>query len=165
MLGTTEAAVNSTLQRARAAFETRLPATDRERAALPASARERELAGRFADAFQSGDVDGVVALLTDDASFTMPPETLEVLGPEAIGRFLSTCRPGGELDRFRLRRDPRQRTAGVRLLPSRPPVPDRPRERDHGAHARRPSGIAAITVFHDTSVFPHFGLPRTLRVG
>jgi hypothetical protein len=156
--------VNSTLQRARAAFETRLPATDRERAALPASARERELAGQFADAFQSGDVDGVVALLTEDASFTMPPETLEVLGPEAIGRFLSTVPAGGELDRFRFvpTRANGQPAFGFYLRDRQCPI-----ARASGIMVLTldADGIAAITVFHDTSVFPHFGLPRTLRVG
>jgi RNA polymerase sigma-70 factor (TIGR02960 family) len=162
MLDTSEVAVNSTLQRARSAFGTRLPATDRERAALPASPRERELAGRFADAFQSGDIDGVVALLTDEATFTMPPEALLVLGRSAIGRFLATVPAGGELDRFRLvptrangqpafafylrdRQCPISRASGIMVLTL---------DGDH---------IAAITVFHDTSVFPQFGLPRTLR--
>ena len=164
MLDTTEAAVNSTLQRARSAFETRLPAADRERAALPVSPRERQLAGRFAEAFQSGDVDGVVALLTDDASFTMPPQTLEVRGPASIGRFLATVPAGGELDRFRLvpTRANGQPAFGFYL-------------RDRHCPIARASGImvltvqheriAAITTFHDTSVFPHFGLPRTLRIG
>src|SRR6185436_20774180 len=54
----------------------------------PSSARERELVGRFADAVESGDVDEVVALLTDDARLTMPPLPLEYQGHEAIGAFL-----------------------------------------------------------------------------
>jgi RNA polymerase sigma-70 factor (ECF subfamily) len=164
MLGTTEPAVNSTLQRARAAFETRLPATDRDRAALPASPRERELAGRFADAFQSGDVDGVVALLTDDASFTMPPETLEVLGPQAIGRFLSTVPAGGDLQRFRFvpTRANGQPAFGFYLRDRQCPIA---RASGIMVLTLEADGIAAITVFHDTSVFPHFGLPRTLRIG
>ena len=60
----------------------------RERAPLPRSAREREVATRFATAFAANDIDGVVALLTDDAWFTMPPVTLEYQGPEAIAGFL-----------------------------------------------------------------------------
>jgi len=102
MLDTSEAAVNSTLQRARTAFETRLPAADRERAALPASPRERELAGRFADAFQSGDIDGVVALLTDDALLTMPPEPLIYEGPAAIAEFFSVVPAAHGFDSFKL---------------------------------------------------------------
>ena len=64
MLETSEAAVKSALQRARATLDTRLPARDRERAPLPRSPRERALVARFADAVESGNVDGVVALLT-----------------------------------------------------------------------------------------------------
>jgi DNA-directed RNA polymerase specialized sigma24 family protein len=52
MLDSSEASVNSLLRRARAAFETRLSATGRERAPLPNSPRERDIVGRFADAVQ-----------------------------------------------------------------------------------------------------------------
>ena len=51
MLGTSEASVNSALQRARATMESRLPGPDRARAPLPRSARERNVATRFATAF------------------------------------------------------------------------------------------------------------------
>jgi hypothetical protein len=44
-----------------------LPAVGRERAPLPNSRAEREVVGRFVDAIQTGDIDGVVALLTDEA--------------------------------------------------------------------------------------------------
>ncbi len=87
MLESSEATVNSALQRARAGLETRLPPR-RERAALPDSARERELVGSFATAFEQGDIDRVVAMLTDDAWVTMPPEPHEYQGPVAIAEFL-----------------------------------------------------------------------------
>ena len=59
----------------------RTPAVDRlEHAPLPHSARERELVGRFADAVERGDTDGVVSLLTDDAWLTMPPQPYEYQG-------------------------------------------------------------------------------------
>src|SRR4051812_37879304 len=73
MLDTGELAVKGALQRARAALSERLPGGDRESAPRPDSARERRLVGHFADAVQSGDVDEIVALLTDDARLTMPP--------------------------------------------------------------------------------------------
>jgi RNA polymerase sigma-70 factor (ECF subfamily) len=162
MLDVSEAAVNSGLQRARSAFESRLPSAGRERAPLPRSARERELVGRFADAFEGGDVDAIVALLTDDAWLTMPPVPLEYQGPAAIGRFLSTVPAGGDVGRFRLvatrangqpafgfyLRDPQcgvAHAAGILVLTL---------EGDR---------IAALTSFHDTAVFPSFGLPRVLR--
>src|SRR6185312_11951245 len=60
MLETSEASVNSLLRRARAAFESRLPVAGRERAPLPNSKLEREIVGRFAEAAEAGDVDGMV---------------------------------------------------------------------------------------------------------
>jgi RNA polymerase sigma-70 factor (ECF subfamily) len=73
---------------ARAAFETRLPAAGRERPPLPNSKCERDIVGRFADAFEAGDMDRVVELVTDDAWLTMPPESYAYQGPAAIGVFL-----------------------------------------------------------------------------
>jgi RNA polymerase sigma-70 factor (TIGR02960 family) len=159
MLDTSPASVNSGLQRARAALETRVPPA--ERAPLPRSARERELVGRFADAFESGDVDAIVALLTDDAWLTMPPVPLEYQGPAAIGNFLATVPCGGELQRFRFvpTRANGQPAFGFYISDPHSPI----------AHASgilvltlEGDRISAITVFHDTSVLPRFGLPRTL---
>jgi RNA polymerase sigma-70 factor (TIGR02960 family) len=162
MLDTTETAVRSSLRRARAAFESRLPARDRERAPLPSSPRERELVGRFADAFESGDVDGIVALLTDDAWLTMPPVPLEYQGPAAIGRFLSTVPVGGALDRFRLvaTRANGQPAFGFYVKDLHCPI-----ARAAGLMVLTLEGdrLSAITAFHDTGLLPAFGLPRTLR--
>ena len=87
MLGTTEASVKGALQRARAALLARLPA-GRDRAPLPDSPSERQLAGRFAAAVEDGDIDAVLTLLTSDAWLTMPPEPYEYQGPAAIAAFL-----------------------------------------------------------------------------
>src|SRR6476646_7122848 len=84
----TETAVNSLLRRAREGLEARLPARGRERAPLPNSKLERDIVGRFADAIQTGDIDAVVALLTEDAWLTMPPEPYEYQGRSTIGAFL-----------------------------------------------------------------------------
>jgi RNA polymerase sigma-70 factor (ECF subfamily) len=161
MLATSEAAVKGALQRARATLETRLPAADRERAPLPRSPSERELVGRFADAVESGDVDGLVALLTDDAWLTMPPQPFEYQGHVAIARFLR--------DRADLRGRP------LRLAPTRANgqpafgcyLPDAQTAiaRPYGLMVLTLDGdqISAITWFGDSAVFPHFGLPRTLR--
>jgi RNA polymerase sigma-70 factor (TIGR02960 family) len=161
MLETSESSVNSALQRARATLETRLPGRDQERTARPSSQRERELVGRFAEAFQNGDVDGVVALLTDDAWLTMPPVPLEYQGPATIGGFLSTVPAGGRLERFRLlaTRANGQPAFGLYLRDAQCPI-----ARGVGLLVLTldTAGVTAITVFHDTGVFPHFGLPRTL---
>ena len=160
MLETGEASIKGALQRARATLRGRLPAADRERAPRPNSASERQMVGRFADAVQSGDVDEIVSLLTDDARLTMPPQPLEYQGHDAIAAFL---RHRAEL-----------RGAPLRVVPTRANtqpafgcyLPDA-----HAAIAR-PYGlivltlegdaIAAITWFADTGVFRHFGLPRSL---
>ena len=105
MLETSEASVNSLLRRARAAFESRLPATGRERAPLPNSKLERDIVGRFAETVENGDVDGMVALLTDDAWLTMPPLPHAYQGRDAIGAFLR----GAE----------ERRGAPMRLVPTR----------------------------------------------
>jgi RNA polymerase sigma-70 factor (TIGR02960 family) len=161
MLGTSEASVMSALHRARTALEAELPAP-RDRAPLPASPAERELVARFTDAFAAGDVDGLVTLLTDDASLTMPPEPLEYHGPAAIARFLSTVPAGGQLGMFRLvpTRANGQPAFGCYLRDPQAPI-----AHAYGLMVLTLSGdrIAAITGFPDTSVFPQFGLPRTLR--
>jgi RNA polymerase sigma-70 factor (ECF subfamily) len=87
LLETSEATVNSALQRARASLADR-DAPARERALAPDSPRERELAETFADAFERGDTDRVVELLTDDAWVKMPPEPYEYQGRAAIAGFL-----------------------------------------------------------------------------
>ena len=159
-LDSTEASVNSLLRRARAAFESRLPASGRDRAPLPNSRLERDIVGRFAEAIETGDTDGVVALLTDDAWLTMPPEPYEYQGHSTIGAFL---------------RDRTARRGTPLLVPTRAngqpafgcyfPSPQ--------TEIARPAAmlvltleadrISAITWFGDSSVFPHFGLPRILR--
>lgn len=70
MLDAGETAIKGTLQRARATLR---PGADRDRATRPDSAAERRLVASFADAVHSGDVDAVVALLAEDAAWSMPP--------------------------------------------------------------------------------------------
>ncbi|MGN6170055.1 MAG: RNA polymerase subunit sigma-70 [Solirubrobacteraceae bacterium] len=160
MLDTTETSVNSLLRRARAAFESRLPATGRERAPLPNSKRERDTVGRFADAIQAGDIDGVVALLTGDAWLTMPPEPYEYQGAVAIGAFLRdrTLRRGAPL--LVPTRANTQPAFGVYFASVQTEI-----ARPYALLVLTLEGqqISAITWFGGNSVFPHFGLPRILR--
>ena len=86
ILGTTAASVNSALLRARGSFR---PTGCRDTAPAPRSA-QTELVNRFVNAFESADIDQIVALLTKDARFAMPPEPIEYHGPDAIGEFLGT---------------------------------------------------------------------------
>jgi len=161
MLEISEASANSALQRARAAFEARLPALDRERAPLPRSPRERELVGRFAEAFERGDIDRLVDLLTEDARVTMPPQPIQILGRPAIARFLSTVPAGGALERFRLvaTRANAQPAFGLYLRDSQCAIA---RAAVLMVLTLEGDRVSGITAFHDTSVFPLFGLPRTL---
>jgi hypothetical protein len=79
------ASVNSALQRARASLEARVPVR-RERLSVPEA--DRELVVRFAEAFERDDIDSVVALLTEDAVVSMPPEPEWHQGRAAIDTFL-----------------------------------------------------------------------------
>jgi RNA polymerase sigma-70 factor (TIGR02960 family) len=161
MLDCSEASVHGALRSARAALDSRLPSRGAERAPQPRSARERALVRRFVAAFENADVDGVVALLTDDARMTMPPEPMEYQGREAIAGFLDRSGWWG--------------ARPVRLVPTRAngqPAfgcylrdPETPAARAHGLIVLTLAGdqISAITRFGDTSLFPLFGLPAALR--
>jgi RNA polymerase sigma-70 factor, ECF subfamily len=160
MLDTTAQSVNSLLRRARQAFESRLPAAGRERAPLPDSKRERDIVGRFADAIQTGDIGGVVALLTDEAWLTMPPEPYEYQGPARIGSFLR--------ERTMTRGTPLLVATRVNTQPAFAayfPPPHTGIARLYGILVLTLEGqqISAITWFGGTNAFPHFGLPRILR--
>jgi RNA polymerase sigma-70 factor (TIGR02960 family) len=161
MLETSEVSVNSALQRARTTLTAQPPAAGRDRAPAPRSPRERELVSRFVDAFEAADVGRLVALLTDDALLTMPPEPLEYQGHAAIAEFyLSRTWWGVQAARLVPTRANGQPAFGYYL-----PDPQAPITRAHGLIVLTLSGekICAITRFGDNSLFPHFGLPRTLR--
>jgi RNA polymerase sigma-70 factor (ECF subfamily) len=160
MLDSSESSVKSALQRARTTLDERVPAGVRERAHLPRSSRERKLLDRFAAAVERGDNDSVVALLTDDAWVTMPPEPYEYQGRQAILRFLK--------DRHA------RRGANLRLVPIRANgqpafacyLPDAQAaiSRAYALFVLTLEGdrVSAITWFGERSLFSHFELPRTL---
>lgn len=84
-LETSVAAVNSTLQRARAALDEQ-PRAPRE----PITEALGELLGRYVEVWESGDAAGLVALLTSDAVMSMPPMPLWFRGAQAIADFVAT---------------------------------------------------------------------------
>jgi len=90
ILETTPASVNSALQRARKTIDQRLPPSPQgaELDALGAEGR-RELVDAFVAAWERADVAAILALLTEDARFTMPPLPAWFLGQETIGRFFA----------------------------------------------------------------------------
>jgi RNA polymerase sigma-70 factor (TIGR02960 family) len=161
IMSSTVAGVNGALARARKQLEEQQP-TRRESVRRPSPGAERELIRRFADAFERGDVEALVALLTEDAKLAMPPQPFEYHGRQAIGAFFSTVPAGGAIERIRLvptrangqpafacylreLRGPRQHAYGLMVV------------------TLTDEGVARITGFTDPSVFPAFGLPRTLR--
>jgi RNA polymerase sigma-70 factor (ECF subfamily) len=97
LLESTVASVNSALQRARATVEEHLPAPEPE--ALEPD--ERELVGRYIDAFEHDDVDGLVSLLREDAVLRMPPQP-SVIGAAAVVKFFRETAARGDLSRMRL---------------------------------------------------------------
>ena len=101
VLGTTEGSVKSAVQRARAALVHCVP-TPTAGVPAPASTEAAQLARRFAEAFEADDIDGVLALLTDDAWLVMPPSPLAYQGPVAIASFLHASRAWRAGRRFRL---------------------------------------------------------------
>ena len=162
MLDSSVDSVKSALQRARATLEQRLPPAGRDRPPSADSPLERELVRRFADAFEADDINGIVALLTEDAWLTMPPWTLEYQGRSAIASFmreLATWRRG-----YRSRLIPTRANTQPAFVTYRAD-PHSPIAHATGLVVLTLEGerIAAITQFLDTSILSRFGFPRTLR--
>jgi RNA polymerase sigma-70 factor, ECF subfamily len=88
-LGTSAAAVNSALQRARAAARDRLPARSQQATLRQlGDDRTRALVERYADALERGDADTLVSMLTEEATWSMPPVPTWYGGHENIREFL-----------------------------------------------------------------------------
>jgi RNA polymerase sigma-70 factor (ECF subfamily) len=130
-----------------------------EPAPPPGSAAEQQLVDRLTRAFETADVDAIVALLTEDVWVTMPPLPLEYSGRELAGQFLraTAFRPGWT----------------ARLIPTRAngqPAfsfyahdPQTGRFYTVGLLVLTLSGIqiSAMTRF-DPATLPRFGLPAIL---
>ena len=90
-LETSTASVTSALQRARGRIEERLPKRSQQRTVRAlGDQRLVEIVERYGDAWEQGNVEAVVALLSEDASFTMPPLSTWYQGTEAITEWLRT---------------------------------------------------------------------------
>jgi RNA polymerase sigma-70 factor (TIGR02960 family) len=148
------AAVNSALQRARAGLD------GTQRHAPSPGGRDRALVKRFMAAWDAVDVDGLVALLTEDALMTMPPERMQVAGGRAIGEFFGSVPQEGRLDEIRL----------VPTSANRQPVLAAYARDDVGTH--RPYGLMVLQIegdlisgifgFPDPWLFEQLGLPPAL---
>ena len=95
MLDTTEAAINSALQRARATIGRPHPASSPPSATSALAPRHAEVVERFVRAWESGDFDDFVALLATDAVMNMPPWEYWLDGKDAV---VATMRSPGTWD-------------------------------------------------------------------
>ncbi|GAA3759887.1 sigma-70 family RNA polymerase sigma factor SigG [Plantactinospora mayteni] len=88
LLGTSATSVNSALARARRLLAARLPATTQQRTLrLIGDDRVRKLAAGFADALERHDTDALIALLTEDVTWSMPPLPHWYAGLPAVAEF------------------------------------------------------------------------------
>ena len=157
MLDTTVESVKSALKRARAGMQRRLPVTTaREQPPASDSPTEDAIVAKFVSAYESADIDALVALLTDDAFMSMPPMQLEYQGRDSVARFFAFIFDSAQ--RFELvpTRANGQPAFGVyRHTPTG----------IHGAGlfvlALAGDRISAITRFENT-VLPIFALPQSL---
>jgi RNA polymerase sigma-70 factor (TIGR02960 family) len=158
-LQTSVASVTSLLQRARASLDARARSGRLEPLApAPADEIERDLLDRFMGAWETADIDRLVALMSEDALMTMPPFPLAYRGREAIAAFLSTVPAGGALDRISL---VATRANGQPAVAAYGPADDGV-QRPYGIMVLTLGGdsIARIDGFADAALFPHFGLPE-----
>ena len=158
LLEVTVGSVNSALKRARASLQHRQqPAAGHQPPPAAGSPAEDAIVARFTRAWESADLDALVALLTDDVFIAMPPEPFGYEGRELVARYWA-----------------RQFAAGRRygLVPAR--ANGQPA---FGAYLGAPAGIRHATAFYvltlagdqicamtrfEASVLPWFGLPRSL---
>jgi RNA polymerase sigma-70 factor (ECF subfamily) len=156
LLDTSTAAVNSALQRARKVIDMSGVSQQSVLRELGPDGVE-QIAARWMTAWQAGDVDAIVAMLADDARYSMPPLPEWYRGPEAIRAFLA----GGPL-RSRWRFLPTsangQLAFGTYLW-------------DDTAGAYLPGGLDVLTIQHGrvaqivaflTADLTDFGLPASL---
>jgi RNA polymerase sigma-70 factor (TIGR02960 family) len=159
MLDTTEQSVTSALKRARGTLARELPSEGQQPPPPPNSAAEQELVARLVEAFDTADVDGIVALMTEDAWLRMPPVPLEYQGRELIGEFFATVafRQGRRYRLVPTRANGQPAFAAYLRDPMTPVL------RAFGLLVVTLAGsqISAITRFDNATLLP-FGLPRTL---
>jgi RNA polymerase sigma-70 factor (TIGR02960 family) len=159
MLGSTTESVTSALKRARSSLEKRWSQTiGADAPPVPGSQSEELIVEKFVHAWESSDIDALVALLTDDVFMSMPPMPFEYEGRDAVGNFCAAIFGSGRT---------------FELVPTR--ANGQPA---FGAYARGPDGtshsvgIYVIALAGDrisglirfeNSVLPWFGLPRSLE--
>jgi RNA polymerase sigma-70 factor (ECF subfamily) len=159
MLELSPAAVDSAMQRARRTIDARLP--DRSQQAVLRAADDaalEALVARFCGAWEAADVDALVALLTEDATITMPPIPTWFAGRDAVAAFLRDS-PLAHARRWRV-----LPTSANGQLATAHYLWDGERFMAHHVcvltlHGERIAGLAA---FLEERAFPRFGLPAAV---
>jgi RNA polymerase sigma-70 factor (TIGR02960 family) len=156
-LGTSVAAANSALQRARATMQSHLPPRRAEWSAHEPSAQERALLEQFIDAHERLDADAAIALAAQDLRITMPPHPVPFDGREAIRPLMAEATAMG---------DWRVLPVAANRMPAAAGYLRRPGDTMFRAFKldvmRMESAvIVEITVFN-AELFPSFGLPPAL---
>jgi len=156
-LGTSVAAANSALQRARATMQSHLPPRRAEWSAHEPSAQERALLEQFIDAHERLDAEAAIALAAQDLRITMPPHPASFDGAEVIRSLMADAAAMG---------DWRVLPVAANRMPAAAGYLRRPGDTLFRAFKldvmRMQAGlIAEVTVFN-AELFPAFGLPPTL---
>jgi RNA polymerase sigma-70 factor (ECF subfamily) len=154
-LGDSVGAVTSALQRARSSVER----TERHRS-VP-GAQDARLVRRFMAAWDAVDIDALVALLTEDAVMTMPPERMRIPGAAAIGDFFAAVPHEGRLDEIRLLPTAANRQPALAAYA----LADDGTYRPYGLMVLETEGelISGIVGFPDPWLFEQCGLPADLN--
>ena len=158
MLDSTVESVNSALKRARVTLQRRLTlAAEREPAPAPGSPAEQAIVAKFVNAWESADLDALVALLTEDVFVSMPPIPFEYQGRDVVARFCASIfRSGRRFDLVRTRANGQPAFGAYLLAPTGV-------RHGVGLYVLTLAGerICAMTRF-ENSVLSSFGLPRLL---
>lgn len=159
LLGCSLDSVAGMLRRARAGLTARVTAGGLGQAPLPDSTLERDVLGRFSDSFERGDVDTLVAMLSDDTWLTMPPWPQSFRGRAAAALLLSVLVFHDGTRKFTLvpTRANGQPAFGCYARDVQHPIP-----RGQGLIVLTLAGdhIAGVTRFLDNGLQSRFGLPE-----
>jgi RNA polymerase sigma-70 factor (ECF subfamily) len=122
--------------------------------------RERALVNRFMAAWDAVDIDALVALLTEDAAMTMPPERMRITPASAIGNFFASVPQEGRLDEIRLVPTAANRQPALAAYA----LADDGKHRPYGLMVLQNDGnlISGIFGFPDPWLFEQCGLPSEL---
>jgi RNA polymerase sigma-70 factor (ECF subfamily) len=159
-MDTSVAAVNSALQRARAIVAEKVPSPSQQQTLRKLDdAQVRGIAANFASALERGDADALVALLTEDVTWSMPPLAHWYRGIEAVTDFAVEV-PLGRCPSWR---------SEIITANGQPGVACYVGESAEAMHhawsinvlSLRGERIREITSFLDPALFTTFGLPLT----